>query len=168
MKDFSLNFGPVIAFILPGFVVLWGLSHHFATVASWIAPAGSASSISGFLLAILCALGLGLVINGVRSLTLGKLLPAPKDINWKGLTANESTHKAMVLVVENCWHYHLFYGNVFFAFPAALALYFNSPTPQIDCDARILIGMVAVEIVLLCNARQNGKDYYRILKSILG
>ena len=110
MKDFSLDFGPVIAFILPGLVLLLGVSQHSITVSSWIGLTGSTSSVSGVLLAILCALGLGMITTGLRGVTLGKLLTSPDSINWRALTRNEATHKAMSLVISNCWHYHCDYA----------------------------------------------------------
>ena len=123
MKDFSLNFGPIIAFVLPGLAVVWGLSLHSTTINGWISQTAATATLGGFLAAILLALGLGMVLNGIRSLTLGTILWTPDHLDWKALTESEATHKAMVLVVENCWHYHLFYGNMFFGLPAALGLY---------------------------------------------
>src|SRR5258708_18451102 len=35
----SKNFGLLIAYVIPGFVALWGVSEHSAVVAAWLSPA---------------------------------------------------------------------------------------------------------------------------------
>jgi hypothetical protein len=52
MKDINdKNFGVIIAFWLPGFILLWGLSLSFDEVAKWLAQPGKGeASIAGFLL----------------------------------------------------------------------------------------------------------------------
>jgi len=42
MKDVPPgNFGVLIAFVLPGFIVLWGVSYFSATVRLWLSGAGT-------------------------------------------------------------------------------------------------------------------------------
>jgi hypothetical protein len=42
MKDVNeKNFGVIIAFWLPGFLFLWGLSYSWPEVATWLAKSGS-------------------------------------------------------------------------------------------------------------------------------
>ena len=53
----SQNFGPVIAYILPGFVTLWGVSYFSPTVDGWIAASQQgAPTVAGFLYVTLASL----------------------------------------------------------------------------------------------------------------
>ena len=58
------NFGLVIAYLLPGFVTLWGLSHFSPTIQTWLTSSQSgAPSVSGFLYVTLVSLALGLTVK---------------------------------------------------------------------------------------------------------
>src|SRR5438132_12180024 len=69
MKDLNQdNFGLLIAFLLPGFILLWGLSFSYPGVASWLTTNSGehSSEVGGFLYSTLASLALGLLISGVR------------------------------------------------------------------------------------------------------
>ena len=68
MSDLSeKNFGLVIAYVVPGFVALWGVAYLSPTVASWIAASQSAApTVAGFLYATLASLAAGLTVSAVR------------------------------------------------------------------------------------------------------
>jgi hypothetical protein len=54
LKDFSdKNFGIIIAYLLPGFVTLNGLSFVSPTVAQWLATPPHSPSVSGFLFVLI-------------------------------------------------------------------------------------------------------------------
>ena len=68
------NFGLVIAYILPGFVALWGVSYFSPTVESWItASQQGAPSVAGFMYVTLASLGTGLTVSGVRWLIIDSI-----------------------------------------------------------------------------------------------
>ncbi len=55
------NFGLVIAYVLPGFVALWGVAYFSPTVESWItASQQGAPSVAGFMYVTLASIGTGL------------------------------------------------------------------------------------------------------------
>jgi hypothetical protein len=60
----SKPFGHVIAFMIPGFVALWGLAYFSQRIALWLDAA--ATRDTSFLYAGAGALGLGLVVSGLR------------------------------------------------------------------------------------------------------
>ena len=68
MRDLTRdNFGLLIAYLLPGFVALWGAAYHVEAVQSWLrSTAPDAPTIGGFLYATLASTALGLVISAVR------------------------------------------------------------------------------------------------------
>jgi hypothetical protein len=68
MKDVTAkNFGVVIAFLLPGFILLWGLSFSSDLVSTWLAKSSSGSaSVGGFLYSTIASLALGLIVSAAR------------------------------------------------------------------------------------------------------
>ncbi len=61
------NFGLLIAYVLPGFVTLWGISHFSPTVESWIASSQhGAPTVGGFLYVTLASLAAGLTVSEAR------------------------------------------------------------------------------------------------------
>jgi hypothetical protein len=80
MKDVTgKNFGVIIAFLLPGFVLLWGLSYSSKPIADWLArSSGSdAATIGGFLYSTLASLALGLLVSATRWLLVDHFLTTP-------------------------------------------------------------------------------------------
>jgi hypothetical protein len=72
VKDITdKNFGPLIAFCLPGFILLLGLSRSFSDVKEWLESASKdGASIGGFLYATLASLSLGLLLSAIRWATV--------------------------------------------------------------------------------------------------
>ena len=74
MKDVSPgNFGVLIAFVLPGFVVLWGVSYFSATVRLWLSGAGTTPTIGGFMFGTLASVAAGVTVSTVRWLVIDKI-----------------------------------------------------------------------------------------------
>jgi hypothetical protein len=121
MKDISeKNFGPLIAFCLPGFILLLALSYSFPDLKNWLAISSSkdGASIGGFLYTTFASLSLGLLLSGLRWATVdqvlerefwivGKALP---KIDFKGLD-NKDTLVAFFGIVENHYRYYQYYSN---------------------------------------------------------
>lgn len=59
------NFGLLIAYILPGFIVLWGLSHFSTTIAGWLGATADGPTVGGFLYVTLASVGAGLAVGSV-------------------------------------------------------------------------------------------------------
>ena len=68
MKELSVaNFGILIAYVLPGFTALWGVSYFSETVQVWLgSSAGDAPTVGGFLYVTLAAVGAGMTVSTVR------------------------------------------------------------------------------------------------------
>jgi hypothetical protein len=70
------NFGLIIAFLLPGFLLLWFLAlsdNDNSEIGPWL-KSFSDPSVSGFLYVILASLALGLIISAVRWAVVDHLL----------------------------------------------------------------------------------------------
>ena len=77
MGDLSgRGFGLLIAFVIPGFAVLWALQSYSPVVQTWLEQgrvADTAPSIGGFLYATLASIGVGITLSGARWLTVDQL-----------------------------------------------------------------------------------------------
>lgn len=80
MKDVSTgNFGLLIAFVLPGFIVLWGASYFSATVRLWLSTADATPTVGGFMFGTLASVAAGVTVSTVRWLVIDKIR------DWTGI-----------------------------------------------------------------------------------
>jgi hypothetical protein len=121
MKDITdKNFGPLIAFCLPGFILLLALSYSFPDLKDWLAisAAKDGASIGGFLYSTLASLSLGLLLSGLRWATVDQVLArefwifgeALPNIDFRELD-NKEKLAAFLNVVENHYRYYQYYSN---------------------------------------------------------
>lgn len=73
-QSFDGNFGLIIAYILPGFLCLAGVSRFSPMVAGWMSVAPSAApTLGGFLYVALGSLGAGMLVSAFRWLIIDTL-----------------------------------------------------------------------------------------------
>ena len=160
------NFGLLIAYVLPGFVALWGISQFSPTVESWIATSGQgAPTIAGFLYVTLASLAAGLTVSAVRWAIIDHLHavtgiapPAWKFVNLEGKLQGYLT------LIENHYRYYQFYANMFvaaaFSFAARMAA---EGLPSL----RETAAFVALELVLFAGSRDTLSKYYTRTRQLL-
>ena len=150
MKDITdKNFGVIIAFWLPGFLLLWGLSYSSPELSVWLSKSNvaNAPTVAGFLYASLASLSAGLLISAVRWLVLdhflhfwGTFMMPFWSKGTSSLTrptldmsrlADKDIFTAFNGAVENHYRYYQYYSNslvavtisfVSFAFKDGVAL----------------------------------------------
>jgi hypothetical protein len=120
----SENFGLLIAYVLPGFVLLWGLQPVVPAAGLALGVStGSAPSVGGFLSGAVAALGIGMTLSTVRWLVIDAIhhatgLPQPRwDFSRLGDRAT-----AFDLVVEHYYRYYQFHANLLVALLAVWAV----------------------------------------------
>lgn len=110
----SDNFGLLIAYLLPGFTILWGLSYVSDTVRSWLgASPFAAPTVSGVVYVTLASVAAGLTASTVRWLIIDKIhhwtgVPRPQW-DFSRLQQNVAAYD---VIVENKYRYYQFYGNM--------------------------------------------------------
>ncbi len=106
------NFGPLIAYLVPGAVALAGFSPFSATLGAWFASApADAPSIGGFLYLTVASLAAGMTVSAVRWAVIDTLhartgLPPPK-LDFSLLGGNV---EAFVLLIEIHYRHYQFYA----------------------------------------------------------
>lgn len=111
------NFGMVIAFMLPGFILAWSLTLPFPALGKFFQfdAAKETASIGGFLNISLASLALGLQISAVRWALLDRLLSRGlPDIDFSSLK-DKDVFGSFIGVVENHYRYYQYYSNSFVA-----------------------------------------------------
>ena len=171
MKDVTeKNFGVIIAFLLPGFLFLWGLSYSFDEVATWLVKSSTsdAPTIGGFLYATLASLSLGLLISAVRWLLVDHLLHCTgiggQSMDFSNLK-DKDRFAAFQGVVENHYRYYQYYSNTLIAILAAFILYlvFGKAKPSVT----IWIVTISIVVALFFGSRDALNKYYTRANEIL-
>ncbi len=111
------NFGLLIAYLIPGFVALWGASAISPDLRLWLTGTSAAGpTIGGFLFVTVAAVAAGMTASAVRWAFLDWLhrltgVPRPP---WDD-SALDRKLAAFDYLVENHYRYYQFYGNTFVA-----------------------------------------------------
>jgi hypothetical protein len=154
----SENFGLVVAYVLPGFVLLWGLQPVLPSIELFLgAPAGGATSVGGFLSGAVAALGLGMTASTVRWLVVDAihhatgLRPPPWDFSRL-----EDRAAAFDIVVEHYYRYYQFHANLLVALVAVWVVR-RWPLGPVGWGD---LGFVALLAVLLAGSRDSLRRYY--------
>jgi hypothetical protein len=165
MKDISdKNFGVIIAFLIPGFMLLWGLSFSSNTISVWLvkSSATDAPTVGGFLYAILASLALGLLISAIRWLLVDHFLYyftclKRTEIDFSKLK-DKDAFKAFQGVVENHYRYYQYYSNTLVAVGVSFLAYLwkgqNLPSKP------VIFGVILACLTLLLASRDCLKNYH--------
>lgn len=155
------HFGVLVAYLLPGFLCLFGLAPLSPVVLSWLMPMESFSaSVGPPVYALLAALALGMAVSCFRWLIVdaihhrsGITPPRWNDANL------DARLEAFNYLVENHYRYYQFYAN---SLIALVGTYFihrflrTSPLLGLGTD----FGAVLISMVLFAGSRDALAKYY--------
>jgi len=170
MRELSdKNFGIAIAYLIPGFVVLWGASYLSPTISGWLGPGGSGGepTIGAFLYVLLGSLAAGLMVSALRWATIDTLHHRtgvkPPSLDFSKL---QEKLDAFVLVVEAYYRFYQYYSNMAVAILIAGAC-------RLDAlgnlgSFRVWMTSLVAEAVLLAGSRDALIRYYDRAKTLLG
>jgi len=167
MRDVnSQNFGYIIAFLLPGFIVLAGVASLSEMVDAWVGGDGDMPpTIGGFLYGTLAAIAAGIIASTVRWLLLDTLhhltgIPPP---NWN-YAKLQSNSTAFEVLKQDHYRFYQFYGNSAVALPVAWVS-FHLKTGF----SPAMIDLVFIGLILICylGSRDTLKKYYSRVRDAL-
>ena len=159
------NFGLLIAYVLPGFTLLWGISPFSDTVQSWLgAQPLTAPTVGGFLYVTLGSVAAGLLLSTVRWLVLDTLhhhtgIPRP---SWD-FSRLDAKLAAFDVLNEAHYRYYQFYGGGLMALLVSYVLHGPS-APVGPAD----IGWLSAAALLFIGSRDTLRKYYRRVERLLG
>jgi hypothetical protein len=164
------NFGLVIAYVVPGFVALWGLSYLSGSLRLWLVGAQAGGpNVGSFLYVLLASVALGLTASAVRWAVLDTVhhmtgIAAP---HWNDAKLHERL-EAFEALVDNHFRYYQFYGHMLVAGTLAYAAWRLSPesasTPWGPTEA----GFLFLVAVFAAGSRDALRRYYSRTATLLG
>ena len=178
MKEISTsNFGLVIAYLLPGFVALIGVSFFSETVRIWLTVSPSdAPTVGGFLYVTLASLAAGLTVSTIRC-TLIDFIHHRTGISEPNRDFSKLQDKlsAYQYLVETHYYFYNFYGGmviaVAFTFVTLIGVSFFSETVRIwltvsPSDAPTVGGFLYVTIASVALGMTVGSVRWLVIDTI--
>jgi hypothetical protein len=163
------NFSLLIAYVLPGFVTLWGISLFSPTVDSWIATSQhGAPTVARFLYVTLASLAAGLTVSSIRWILIDSLHHATgvKPPRWEFANLDDRLQGFLALV-ENHYRYYQFYANSVVAGGMSYATYSSSSNANLCQPSWPALGFILLELVLLAGSRDALRKYYLRVERLL-
>lgn len=163
------DFGLLIAYLLPGFTVLWGASPLVPLIENLIFPiAPDAPTLGGFLLGTIAALAVGLFISTVRWAVIDTLhhhtgIPAPK---WNFASLQHNIAAFSVLIDIHYRYYQFYAGMVISLFVVLFIRRFDEALGWLQwtwVDAGIIVGIVLFYI----GSRDTLRKYFMRTEQLL-
>ena len=167
MDSFGLNdrqFGLLIAYVIPGFLVVNGMSFHLPVIAGWLGPTHQ-PSLGGVLYITLSSVGCGLVVSALRWLVVDTFFhrTGVEQARW-GLSELRENLQAFEVFVLYTYRYYQFYANCAVAVFIWFALRMLH-THEFNAESTAFL--LGIESVLLAGARDTLGKYYRRTNEIL-
>ncbi|PCI09701.1 hypothetical protein COB72_05545 [bacterium] len=169
MNDPARTFGILIAYILPGFVMLWAIAQVSPVLEVWLTGTEVATPVLGGVVYVTAAsIIVGMTLNSIRWLLIDSLhhmsgLRKPVLDDAKLQTNLE----AFTRLVEDHFRYHQFYANT------ALAVVFGYPiwrSSESWFEQPIFfdVGIVILVFILVLSSRDALSRYYSRSEQLLG
>lgn len=157
----NANFGPLVAYLVPGATVLTGASQFLPAIRAWFAVTPpDAPTIGGFLYLTVASLAAGMTVNAVRWALIDRLhgwtglaMP-PMDFSKLGPNV-----EAFSLLIRIHYEHYQYFANMVVASAAAYACYrvrIGGLLPVGWPD----VGFVLLEAVFLITSRDTLRKYY--------
>ena len=121
----NANFGPLIAYLVPGATALWGFSLFSPSLEVWFAATpANAPTIGGFLYLTVTSLAVGMIVTAFRWVLID-LLHAVTGLRPPKLDFSRLSGKvdAFSLLIEIHFRHYQFYSNMIVATAIAYACY---------------------------------------------
>ncbi|NLF73617.1 MAG: hypothetical protein GX575_31650 [Candidatus Anammoximicrobium sp.] len=164
----NANFGPLIAYLVPGATVLVGFSQFSPVLRSWFgASPADTPTIGGFLYLTVASIAVGMTVSAIRWAFVDTLhsytgLPLPA-LNFSRLGKNVAAYG---LLIEIHYRHYQFYSNEFVATAIAYACYRVKlggfwPLGWLD------LAFIVLEVIFFATSRDTLHKYYSRSQQLL-
>jgi hypothetical protein len=163
------NFGLLVAYLVPGFVVLWGAGYHFEIVRGWLAVSPeSAATVGDLLYATLASVAAGMIVSAFRWAIIDTIHSATgisqPPLDFSLLPGRLEAYQTLV---EIHYRYYQFYANMLIALVFAYVARRAAIGGWADQWGPVDIGFVVVCVVLFFSSRDALRKYYRRAGALL-
>ena len=161
----SENFGLLIAYVLPGFILLWSLAPYSITIAGWLGQTtGDQPTVGGFLYVTLASVGLGQFVSTLRWLLMDSLHHATgiRQPHFDFSKLKDAV-EAFDRLIEIHYRYYQWHANSLVAL--VLAAVFRSYSHGLPAENLLLLLMIVV--LLYLGSRDTLRKYYRRVDDLL-
>lgn len=169
MGDLSgRNFGLLIAYLIPGFLVLLGVSTVSAPVDIWLSGVGTGGpSVGSALYVLIASVACGMTASVVRWAVLDTLHHATGVVRPRLDESRLADRlEAFDYLVECHYRYYQFYGNTLVATLAACAAWSFGPSRSVSAGG--LAALLALSAVFVAGSRDALRKYYAGSALLLG
>ena len=167
-EDLAKVFTPVIAFVLPGLIGLYGLSFYLPVIRVWFGTAAEKdTTVGGFFFVLLASLATGLVLSGLRCLVLDRCMPSRPAFDYSK-RGPENVERALSDIRAQHYAYYQFYANTLCALAMAFVGWQTATRPRWTIFWETVLALVGVGAVLLWSARDCIKKYDEKTAGVLG
>lgn len=162
------NFGYLIAYVIPGFVVVSALAEHSPTLAGWLGAVPESPTVGGFLYITVASVAAGMLLGALRWLVVDSIHHhtgiSPPRWNFAELQEKQS---AVVTVIEQHFRYYQFYAHTVLAIlGVTIVSFWKFPWNVLKSPATILLLAMAM-VVLFLASRDALRKYYDRLALVL-
>jgi len=164
------NFGLLIAYLIPGFVALWGLATLAEPVRLWlVGVAGEGPNAAGVVYALLASMAAGMTASACRWALVDAVhhrtgLTPPL---WDDSKLHERL-EAFESLVDNHYRYSQFYGNTLCACVFAFIAWRASPSSAAVPWGWPELGLLSLAALFVAGSRDALRRYYSRTASLLG
>jgi len=163
------NFGPLIAYIVPGATALAGFSLFSPELRHWfVSTSPNAPTIGGFLYLTVASLAAGMTINAIRWAIIDTvhvwtgLPPPPVDFSKLGKNV-----EAYSLLIEIHYKHYQYHGNMAVATAIAYLCY-RAKQGSLVSLGWADVGVVALEVIFIAMSRDTLRKYHSRGSQVLG
>jgi hypothetical protein len=164
------NFGYLIAYVLPGFVVLWGLRPLSPTIDGWLSPSPSfPAGIEAIVFVGIASIAMGMTTSAARWLLIDSLHAATGIARpeWNDAKLSDRL-AAFEAIVDAHYRYYQFYANMAIALPIAFVVIAMADRFPAGTSEFYWVGFVVAECLFFVTSRDNLRKYYRRVSRLLG
>lgn len=162
MDKLGLNFGLVIAYLIPGFCGTYALTPHVTAINALV---GGAANTGSVVVLLLIALAVGIIINAISWVVVRNFIHFTGVKSPSGIVYRKSSRQDALRynrLIESTFRYHQFYSNMLVGILLLTPLWLAAPVQD-----NILrnASFPFVVIILFWAARDSLRNYYNGLRS---